>query len=297
MSGQPTSNEEGARGTIGQSQGESQGGDTIPAEPKAQQENYLEAEKSAQESSTLGMTETAVEAFARTLAVPELPNTWEILEQQQSSSPPPPESHQSGEGDDEESLIDYNEVDLGLEEDSQREPLSNPGVPAGNLETELQQDTNQRGPSPPEEGEVHSPLENPAAVAQNAPAAGNVPTTVFASELAKLNRNERLSLGFNPQGELSDKDLQTLRDLRVQHQIEGAFSPEWNPDVPTCTSDFFLDKMHNRETPCYLFHKVNEEFVMMRPKDMLPIIRASDLFLSLLAPNNDGGHPWEAAAK
>ena len=36
---------------------------------------------------------------------------------------------------------------------------------------------------------------------------------------------------------------------------------------------------------------------MMRPKDMLPIIRASDLFLSLLAPNNDGGHPWEAAAK
>ena len=114
MSEQPTSNEEGARGTIGQSQGESQGGDTIPAEPKAQQESYLEAEKSAQESSTLGMSETSVEALARTLVpVPELPNGWAIIEQQQSFSPPPPERNQSGEGDDEESLIDYNEVDLG----------------------------------------------------------------------------------------------------------------------------------------------------------------------------------------
>ena len=138
MSGQPTSNEEGARGTIGQSQGESQGGDAIPAEPKAQQVSYLEAEKPAQESSTLGMSETSVEEFARTIAAVFESPIGRDGQTGALPSPPLPDGmipYQSGEGDDEDTLIDYNEEDPGLEEDSQRELLSNPGVSAGSLET------------------------------------------------------------------------------------------------------------------------------------------------------------------
>ena len=206
MSGQPTSNEEGARDTMSQSQGKSQGGDATPAEPLAQQASILDGQQAAQESSTLAQSETSVEDFARMI----VPGAGSPIGRDGQpgalSSPPPPDgmsySFIEGEGDDEGSLIDYNEEDPGLEGSSHSEPLANPGVSDGSLETELPRDTPQGGPSPGEAALVG----NPAAVEQNAPATGNVLTSVFASELAKLDQSERLSLGFNPQGQPSDSD-------------------------------------------------------------------------------------------
>ena len=131
-------------------------------------------------------------------------------------SPPPPGglSPFTGErdGGSEKSLEDYNlrEIDPGTEGHSHSEHLRDPGISAEGPQQGSSVATPQAGTSLSE----IPPVGDPAAGEHNAPATGNVLNTVFASELARLDQDERLSLGFNPQGQLSDRDQQTLRELR-----------------------------------------------------------------------------------
>jgi hypothetical protein len=214
MSGLPASKEVGARDMMSQSQGESQGKDTSSAAPQAQQEGLLLGQQAAKEAPVIQIPLTSVEEFAMTIATGGS-SPYEGGERPAADhSPPPPGglSPFTGErdGGSEKSLEDYNDRDPGTGEHSHSEHLRDPGMSAEGPQQGSSSATPQAGISLSE----IPPVGDPAAGEHNAPATGSVLNTVFASELARLDQDERLSLGLNPQGQLSDRDQQTLRELR-----------------------------------------------------------------------------------
>jgi hypothetical protein len=87
---------------------------------------------------------------------------------------------------------------------------------------------------------------------------------------------------FKVASRLDSYELARVMELRKsfhdQSSITGASTP------PFQTVDSFIEKMQSRNPSVYNFTKLSDDFVITRPDDLVPLMRASDTLLRLWTP-------------